>query len=211
LRQPAATGTSKTGCTESSTSPFGRMIAEFEWGMPPRTCLLCGAWPRVHWSRKRACRSARKTSAFGRDGTTTTLRRSFDGFDAIAVADCVRAGLGMGRVPAEGPMRRNYPPDSFEFSPEKSLGRSSRTPMRGLFEDSIAGFGEIHEGVRDDVLEIRDFSGHRSKYTEKCPVAMRRNKWASITPNSPKKSFRLGEERAMTPGRERITMEQHHG
>ncbi|MCS3662354.1 hypothetical protein [Salinibacter ruber] len=26
-----------------------------------------------------------------------------------------------------------YLPDSFEFSPEKSLGRSSRTPMRDLF------------------------------------------------------------------------------
>jgi hypothetical protein len=45
--------------------------------------------------------------------------------------------------------------------------------MRDLFGDSIAGFREIHEGVRDDVLEIRDFSGHRSKYTEKCPVARR--------------------------------------
>ncbi|MFB6279533.1 MAG: hypothetical protein ABEK75_08500, partial [Salinibacter sp.] len=64
-----------------------------------------------------------------------------------------------------------YLPDSFEFSPEKSHGRSSRTPMRDLFGDSIAGFGEIHEGVRDDVLEIRDFSGHRSTYTEKCLVA----------------------------------------
>jgi hypothetical protein len=72
--------------------------------------------------------------------------------------------------------QQDYLPDSFEFSPEKSLSRSSRTPMRDLFGDSIAGFGEIHEGVRDDVLEIRDFSGHRSKYTEKCPVARQQDR-----------------------------------
>jgi hypothetical protein len=43
--------------------------------------------------------------------------------------------------------------------------------MRDLFGDSIAGFGEILSRAQNDVLEIRDFSGHRSKYTEKCPVA----------------------------------------
>ncbi len=62
---------------------------------------------------------------------------------------------------------------SLELRPEKSLGRSSRIPtaVGNLSGHRIAEFGEIRKGVRDDVPEIRDFSGHRSITRENCSVA----------------------------------------
>jgi hypothetical protein len=40
--------------------------------------------------------------------------------------------------------------------------------MRNLFGQGTAEFAEIREGFRDDVPEIRDFSGHRLIIGENC-------------------------------------------
>jgi len=51
----------------------------------------------------------------------------------------------------------------FGRRPEKSLGRSSRTPMRDLFGYSIAEFGEILSQAQNDMPRMWDFSGRNSK------------------------------------------------
>jgi hypothetical protein len=43
--------------------------------------------------------------------------------------------------------------------------------MRDLFAHRVAEFGEIRESIRDDMPEIRDFSGHRPISDENGPVS----------------------------------------